>query len=176
MAIASGAEMLASDMNNLIMLPKGTILMFDGGGWADNQTLPGWYKCNGQFVNGEQIPNLIDRFLRGATVSGQTGGSTAEQTITLTTTNMPSHYHSIRDAQHNHTVSLGSRHGAHSSANSSAWDNGDVIDGSTVAAMLITHKSGLATRTDNVGATSPASFAVSAMPSYYTVIYIIKMV
>jgi microcystin-dependent protein len=175
MVITGGAEMVASDMTNLTMLPKGTILMFDGGSWVDNQTMSGWYKCNGQKINGKQTPDLVDRFIRGATSSGLTGGSTAGQKITLTAANIPSHAHGIIDAKHSHTVSLHGRHGRKSAADSPAWDSGDVFH-STASKTLDAHKSGLANQTNGTGKSNPASFEVISMPNYYTVIYIIKMV
>ncbi|MDR1997692.1 MAG: hypothetical protein LBQ83_05155, partial [Candidatus Margulisbacteria bacterium] len=42
-------------------LPVGTILMYNGSGWVNNSTLPGWYKCDGS--NG--TPNLVNKFVRG---------------------------------------------------------------------------------------------------------------
>ena len=84
MVIESGAEIRAEDMLNLTMLPVGTILMYDGDGWTDNQTLAGWYKCDGQ--NG--TPDLRDSFLMSNTVSGTTGGAN-------TSRNLPAHTHEL---------------------------------------------------------------------------------
>ena len=44
--------------------------MFSGT-WIDNVTIVGWFKCDGN--NG--TVNLVDRFVRGGTTSGATGGS-----------------------------------------------------------------------------------------------------
>ncbi|DAZ90958.1 TPA_asm: hypothetical protein ES702_05921 [Lokiarchaeia virus SkuldV3] len=41
------------------------------GTWIDNETIPGWYKCDGN--NG--TVNLVDKFVRGGITSGATGGS-----------------------------------------------------------------------------------------------------
>ena len=51
-------------------LPIGFIAMFSGA-WTDNSTIPGWYKCDGN--NG--TVNLVNKFIRGGTTSGATGGS-----------------------------------------------------------------------------------------------------
>ncbi|GAG83487.1 unnamed protein product, partial [marine sediment metagenome] len=51
-------------------LPIGVIAMWSGA-WEDNVTIPGWYKCDGN--NG--TVNLVDKFIRGGTASGATGGS-----------------------------------------------------------------------------------------------------
>lgn len=79
-------------------------------GWAKTLTgvgnLPvGWVECNGQTlndpqspVNGQTIPNLnasgggTKRYLRGSTTSGTTGGA---DTVTLTSTELPAHTHTI---------------------------------------------------------------------------------
>ena len=50
--------------------PIGTIMMYSGV-WEDNVTISGWYKCDGN--NG--TVNLVDKFVRGGTASGATGGS-----------------------------------------------------------------------------------------------------
>lgn len=50
--------------------PIGYIAMFSGV-WTDNVTIAGWYKCDGN--NG--TVNLVNKFVRGGTASGATGGS-----------------------------------------------------------------------------------------------------
>jgi hypothetical protein len=66
MTIATGERLLAEDMLNLRFFPKGTILMYDGTSWTDNVTLKGWYKCEGQTVAGYGVlPNLKNRFVIG---------------------------------------------------------------------------------------------------------------
>ena len=51
-------------------LPIGAIIMYSGT-WVDNTTIVGWYKCDG--ANG--TVNLVNKFVRGGTTSGTTGGS-----------------------------------------------------------------------------------------------------
>lgn len=50
--------------------PIGFITMFSGA-FTNNITIPGWYKCDGN--NG--TVNLVDKFVRGGSASGATGGS-----------------------------------------------------------------------------------------------------
>jgi hypothetical protein len=66
MTIARGEPLLASDMLNLTFFPKGTLLMYDGTSWQDNVTLKGWYKCEGQTVpDYGRLPDLRNRFIIG---------------------------------------------------------------------------------------------------------------
>ncbi len=61
----------------------GFIGMFSGT-WVDNETMLGWYKCDGN--NG--TVNLVDKFVRGGATSGAMGGSDDAVVIT--------HSHGIR--------------------------------------------------------------------------------
>ncbi|MDR1997500.1 MAG: hypothetical protein LBQ83_04170 [Candidatus Margulisbacteria bacterium] len=73
-------------------LPIGTILMYDGTGWVDNSTLPGWYQCNGS--NG--TPDLRNRFIMGSTTRGQYDRTdTTNNSLTLTANHLPKHKHSF---------------------------------------------------------------------------------
>jgi hypothetical protein len=90
--------MYASDINNLTFFPIGTILQFSGGEYtrltsartADNKVI--WTLCNGTAVNGITVPNLVDKFLRGAASSGTTAGADS-RSVSITTANLPSHSH-----------------------------------------------------------------------------------
>jgi hypothetical protein len=159
MVIAKGQPMLAQDIIDLknslqgnintlsasvsamSFFPKGTILMYDGTSWTDNVTLKGWYKCEGQTVDGYgTLPNLKNRFVIGydaSTPARTTGGSnTIEKTIDIATANLPAHSHSLKNedisitgGSHGHTLKnedisiTGGSHG-HSFKNESiATDN-----------------------------------------------------
>jgi len=50
--------------------PVGTVLFFYGT-FTDNVTMVGWYKCDGT----DSTPNLMNKFVRGASASGSSGGS-----------------------------------------------------------------------------------------------------
>jgi microcystin-dependent protein len=95
------------------LLPIGTIIM-----WAGTvATIPaGWALCNGQVVNGNTTPNLINRFIvaggdagaywppgtlggsLNATYSGRVGGTYLAQS------QMPVHNHAVYDPAHIHGV------------------------------------------------------------------------
>ncbi|MDR1114005.1 MAG: hypothetical protein LBL50_02820, partial [Candidatus Margulisbacteria bacterium] len=115
MAIERGQPLLASDINNLTFFPIGAILQFSGSQYtrltsartADDKVI--WTLCNGTAVNGITVPNLVDKFLRGAASPDTTGGGTA----TLTTANLPSHGHDLSglaisssDGGHTHTNNI----------------------------------------------------------------------
>lgn len=52
----------------------GTVVMYDGNGWTDNSTMPGWYACIA--ANASQgCPDLVDKFIMGGATAGTTGGS-----------------------------------------------------------------------------------------------------
>jgi hypothetical protein len=80
--------MLASDILDLTFFPTGMILMMDGN-WTDGRG--GWYICDGRDTPHGKTPNLADRFIRGGTSAGGTGGGSA----TLSEANLPSHNHSL---------------------------------------------------------------------------------
>ena len=97
MVIKKGEQLLASDMLNLVFFPKGTILMYDGTSWTNNVTLQGWYKCdgnNGAAVNGLTIPDLRNKFIMGYDSGSRTGGSNDR---TLGIANIPGHSHTFKN-------------------------------------------------------------------------------
>lgn len=69
----------------------GCIMMFDGAGWVDDTSMPGWFACIPENV-GEGCPNLVDRFVMGKVVAG--GGSTGgANSLALAIANLPAHNH-----------------------------------------------------------------------------------
>lgn len=79
--------------------PPGAVLMFYG------TTIPaGWALCDG--TNG--TPDLRDRFIVGAGKSYQPNATGGSNSVTLSTTQIPSHTHTITGGSHSHTVSGGS--------------------------------------------------------------------
>ena len=62
----------------------------------------GWQICDG--TNG--TPDLRSKFIRGVATSSTNPGSTGgADSVTLSTTQLPTHGHSISDPQHSHTFS-----------------------------------------------------------------------
>ncbi|MDR1114445.1 MAG: hypothetical protein LBL50_05080, partial [Candidatus Margulisbacteria bacterium] len=104
MTIATGQPMLASDMLNLVFFPKGAILMYDGTSWQDNATLKGWYKCEGQTVDGYGVlPDLKNRFVIGYDSDNTPQRSKDNNSVTasgsgvLSAANLPKHNHSLKN-------------------------------------------------------------------------------
>jgi hypothetical protein len=163
MVIEAGQKMYAADILNLTFFPIGTILQFSGSQYSrltaarteDNKVI--WTVCNGVGVNGIPVPNLVDKFLRGAdsdsvilqTVNlpshnhGATGlslgglnvsglsvnssNSTHEHILSGKTTSV-GHGHSISDSGHSHTISFYSGHdNPHSGVDTNALSNGHYV-------------------------------------------------
>lgn len=104
------------------------------------------------------IPDLRDRFALGAGTAalGTTGGANS---ITLTTSELPAHSHTITDPGHDHTTF------AASSTNTTGTDPGAVTSGGTTG----TSTTGI-TGTNSAGSGNPFSI----MPPYAAVIWMIK--
>jgi hypothetical protein len=87
--------MLASDINNLTFFPKGTILTFSTTAWgatsAEFKTI--WKICNAaNHAEDTAIPDLTDKFLRGAASPDTTGGADSSS-VSIAAANLPVHSH-----------------------------------------------------------------------------------
>ena len=100
------------------MFPVGTIWMYDGAGWRDNVTLPGWYACVPENEDGGTaglnygITSMVDRFVMGKAVAGAgaTGGANSYQ---LTASQLPAHTHTINHDHAAFKASAASNHHTH---------------------------------------------------------------
>jgi len=150
-------------------LPIGTILMYDGEGWTDNNTLPGWFQCNGS--NG--TPNLTNKFIKGSETRGQTGGANSR---TLSAANLPSHSHTFSGSTnltgaHQHlSGSNFSRHGSSSVARVGVYAN-DLDRAEYYTSSTGNHAHSFSGTTGAAG----SGTAFDNQPEFYTVIYIKRM-
>jgi hypothetical protein len=92
MTIATGQPLLASDINDLTFFPKGAILTFSSDAWGATSTKfkTIWKVCDG--TNG--TPNLVNKFLRGSSSSGDTGGADSCP-VSIAAANLPAHSHGV---------------------------------------------------------------------------------
>lgn len=186
-------------------MPVGSIIAYAGSsvpnGWVvcdgsaiSRTTYAGLYSvCGTYYGSGDgsttfNVPNLTDKFIRGGSTRGTSGGSTS-----ITTSNMPSHDHGgatgSSNATHNHgTVSTGGESGhthdtnfaqrtgvfaAGSSGTNSAYYNtpGKSTGGSTGHSHAVTIPDANAPHTHSI---SPQGSGSAYWQPHYQLIYIIK--
>ena len=176
--------------------PIGTVLLFNGAGWTDNDTMTGWYKCDGN--NG--TPNLVNKFIRSEASSGNTGGA---DTHALTTGELASHNHGgssgntapgtgNQSANHKHVTNIGS-HGHYIYMDAPAGGYNTVLAYATtkanpvwnvVASTNIGNKTSgnqNASHSHTVNAhghsisSTGSGTAHQNMPAYYSLIFIIRI-
>lgn len=164
--------------------PIGTVVM-----WLTNTAPTGWLMCNGTTFNatnypvlntllgGNTLPDLRSKFPYGASGTGSAPAvkSTAgAATVTLTSTELPSHTHTGVD--HLHPTGSLQKTQLAGSTNS---DNtgGSVVQGQAAGRFIGTQTGGTTTgaadRSLTTGATGTGS-AFSILPPYYAVNFIIR--
>ena len=80
-------------------VPSGGIIMWSG---SSTSVPDGWHVCDGSVIGGVTLPNLTNKFIVGVGANnvGYTNGS---DNITLTTSNLPNHSHTLTtDGSHDH--------------------------------------------------------------------------
>jgi hypothetical protein len=91
--VRQAIQILAEDAGAI-----GEVMMFDGAGWVDNETKPGWYACVPENEDGGSaglsfgITSMVDRFAMGKSVAAPaaTGGKN-----TIAAADLPEHRHTI---------------------------------------------------------------------------------
>jgi hypothetical protein len=147
--------------------------MYNGSGWVNNSTLPGWYKCDGS--NG--TPNLVNKFVRGGATAGSTGGADSRP-FSIEAKHLPDHVHTFTGDKVTGSYSGilkddAKASGAITVKNSSThtWDGGS--NGSNGGGFDFAM-----TPTGTVtggGSTTPVSIVVDTVPGYYTLIFIMRV-
>jgi len=165
---------ITSDKLNggVVLLPLGTILMFNGVGWVNDSTIQGWYKCDGN--NG--TPNLINKFIRSEASSGNTDGSdnaivvthdhggTSGNTSPGTGNQSSNHKHSYLDYSNHADRGRGQKRVADDVPNTALTGNNNVPHSHIVNAHGHSISS---TGSSGAGANKPA---------YYSLIFVIRMI
>jgi hypothetical protein len=151
-------------------LPIGTILMYDGAGWQDNITLPGWYCCDRGNYNKGLTPDLEDKFIKGKGSLANSG----DGKMILSEQHLPAHKHSITDKQHDHvapkTAAGDGNADTHPHGQYFVYDDDRVgADNSWTTVPSVTNSyTGITSTEDTTG----GGMAFDVLPSYYSLIYI----
>lgn len=123
------------------LLPKGSIIMFNG---LSSEIPNGWAICDGN--NG--TPNLINKFVKASTVSGNTGGG---DQITLTVDNLPINNYVV----YHNPETIGT----------------DLIQTDSTVSELNKVNS-----LDQLDIVSGKGLPINYQPAYYSLIYIMKII
>jgi hypothetical protein len=189
--IDTGKPLSATGMREALhtkeaVLPVGTILAMSASSWvnASADFKSKWKVCDGT----SGTPNLRGRFLRGGTSSDAATGGADSQSFSIGAGNLPNHTHTFTgntasgsiDANPNGNCqsafeAVSSASGVFSNSTfetrTSFGDIGSV--GPSIKSLKFSMTpSGTVT---GGGSASPAPLTVNIVPSYYTVIYIIKV-
>ena len=175
------------------LVPQGVVVMWSG---TTSNIPTGWALCNGKFYNEtdftditstpaadathtKQAPNLVNRFIVGASGSYGNGGATGGGTVNLTTANLPSHTHSI---DHDHANAVTGNHSHQfkaydcgSGTNAPTYDN-DNTNGCSITPSTLssTVNVDLPNFTGTSGSTGSGT-AVNIVPAYFALCYIMKL-
>jgi hypothetical protein len=162
--LAKLEEQVYKALQDMDILPKGTILAMTVSSWINASATfqSKWKVCDG--TGG--TPNLTGRFLRGGTASDSPTGGANSQTVSVP---VPQHYHSITDPGHTHNLLYNFVQTGENGGNSKFYRS--TQSGNT--GVLTRDATGI-TKTNDAG-TAGASITINITPSYYTVIYIVKM-
>ena len=154
----------------------GMIMMWSG----SSLNIPNsWYLCDG--TNG--TPNLVDRFIRGATTSGATGGSAnavvVSHTHTASTDAQGSHTHGAwtdSNGAHTHTYMKGDGGDQNMGSGTSSYE--EATTGNTSSAGSHTHSVGMSaagSHGHSVSVTANGESGINKnLPPYYDMCFIMK--
>ena len=158
---AAGAQGSAGAQGGLstYAIPSGGIIIWSG---AANAIPSGWVLCNGS----NSTPDLRDRFIVGAGSGYSVGNVGGSATVTLTESQMPSHFHySFRSGNHGQL-----RNGTNMSANNYPGS------GTGAANLYEGYNINSSGSVANIGKTSNTGSGSSHenRPPYYALCYIMK--
>ena len=155
LTVTGGLNAQGQGISGYGTFPLGGIIMWSG----PSSAIPdGWAVCDGTTKNGYRTPDLRNRFILGGTSAGAFGGSTS---VTITVDNLPSHSHLyagddqisyIKDSNYDASKNVVSLPG-HYDASSSDSGHGTIY------------------RTSATGGGQP----ISIMPTYYTLVFIMRV-
>ncbi|MDR1997698.1 MAG: hypothetical protein LBQ83_05185 [Candidatus Margulisbacteria bacterium] len=183
-ATALAAKANASAVASLNFFPKGTILMYDGTSWTDNVTLKGWYKCEGQPVDGYgTLPDLKNRFVIGYDAANTSLRTKDNNSIKLAENNLPGHTHDTHSGtakllEDNSEVQIGTVTGVFGASDHKSYAYAGTHGQRTITdeyTLTITAPHSVFGKKNADGTPSLNNDAFDNRPSYYALIYIIKV-
>jgi len=160
-------------------VPTGGIIMWSG---AIANIPAGWTLCDGIDHGDTVVPDLQDKFIVGAGSTYDVGATGGEDTVTLSTAEMPSHNHpassssssSVTDSGHQHRQNMGygnvptTGSTAYSAFNTGYETNGYLTDKGYTGISVSTSTSTTITAVGGGG-------AHENRPPYYALAYIMKL-
>ncbi|MBY0434357.1 MAG: hypothetical protein K2U26_09625 [Cyclobacteriaceae bacterium] len=158
----SAGSLVVSGFSTNALVPSGGIIM-----WAGSLgSIPtGWTLCDGN--NG--TPDLRDRFIVGAGNSYGVGVTGGQNSVALTTNEMPSHSHSgftSTNGSHSHTIGYQVK-STRNQDSSGTWENGNSTSKSTSTDGAHSHSF----VTNSIGGGLP----FDNRPLFYAIAYIMKL-
>jgi microcystin-dependent protein len=158
--ILDGVTVTATQINTA--MPTGGIILWSG---AANAIPTGWLLCDGT----SGTPNLRDRFVVGAGSTYAVGATGGAATVTLATTNLPAHTHTLSSgdtASHTHAITTVFNPGGGSAGGMvySAVGQPFTSQSTQAAAPALTGSSG----------STGSGTAHENLPPYYALCYIMK--
>lgn len=163
------ARMVTEDMI-IDSTPTGIISMWSG---AINTIPSGWALCDGT----SGTPNLVDRFIVGAGSDYNVGDTGGEESVTLTTAQMPSHSHSKGTLTTNTTGAHTHKSGGRGTGSTTKFSIGGMgTEMGFVSDVGTTSSDGSHNHTiSGSTATSGSGQAHENRPPYYALAYIMKL-
>ncbi len=149
-----------------LLVPKGIIVMWSG---SSDDIPDGWVLCNGE----GDVPDLQDRFIVGAGNSYSVKDEGGEEKVTLSTSQMPSHRHSVNlttnsNGNHSHRVNADKGDGG---GNGSRFD---MTDGSSKGAMYTDSRGAHSHSVNGHTGYSGSTQSHENRPPYYALCFILK--
>ena len=159
---------IQTQLNNISGVPTGAIILWSG----STASIPsGWVLCNGS----NSTPDLRDRFVVGAGSSYSVNATGGASSVTLSTSQIPSHNHSasssttINDSGHSHSISalVATETGAGGTTSTAS-------QGSSVTASTNSATTGITASTSTSIGSTGGGGSHENRPPYYALAYIMK--
>lgn len=157
--------LLKSEYTPVDAIPTGVICMWSG----ESTAIPsGWHLCDGE----EGTPDLRDRFIVGAGSSYDVGDIGGSDSVTLSTSQIPSHMHSI--GSHSHDVYLVNPNHGSSSGRYIGLYSGSTNPGAANSVDNNAARGQTETASGNTGSAGSGS-SHENRPPYYALCFIMKL-